>query len=78
MILLVIVAMAAIVACAGYIGYSLTRSSLTGAGANVTRPASGWSAGQARVSLADGFAAPTVTDKAGIHAALTTEGRRTR
>lgn len=78
MILLVIVAMAAIVACAGYIGYNLTRKSLAAPGANVTRPASVWQAGQARVSLAAGPAATAATDKAGTLPALTTEGRRTR
>jgi hypothetical protein len=88
MILLVIVAMAAIVACAGWIGYSLTRNSLTtGAGpterfANVTRAAEVWQADRARVSLAEGSAAvavePTATDTAGTIPALMTEGRRTR
>jgi serine/threonine-protein kinase len=88
MILLVIVAMAAIVACAGWIGYNLTRNSLTtGAGpterfANVTRAAKVWQAGRARVSLAEGSAAvavePTATDTAGTIPALMTEGRRTR
>ena len=88
MILLVIVAMAAIVACAGWIGYSLTRNSLTtGAGpterfANVTRAAEVWQADRARVSLAEGSAAaavePTATDPAGTIPALMTEGRRTR
>jgi len=82
MILLVIVAMAAIVACAGYIGYTLTRNSLNAAPANVTRPAQVWQAGPARVSLAGDTAAPAAdriaTDEAGTFPALTTEGRRTR
>jgi eukaryotic-like serine/threonine-protein kinase len=63
MILLVIVAMAAIVACAGWIGYQWTRKSLTAASANVTRAAVVWQADRARVGL---LRAPT------------TEGRRTR
>jgi serine/threonine-protein kinase len=50
MILLVIVAMAAIVACAGWIGYKLTRNSLT-ASAATTGPAAVWQPDRAR----DGF-----------------------
>jgi serine/threonine-protein kinase len=74
MILLVIVAMAAIVACAGWIGYSLTRKSLTAASDNVARPAQMWQASRARVSLAEDIATGTV----GSLPAHTTEGRRTR
>lgn len=60
MILLVIVAMVAIVACAGWIGYALTRSSLTAASEGVARPVQMWQAGRARVSLADDIATGVV------------------
>ncbi|WP_084557117.1 serine/threonine-protein kinase [Hamadaea tsunoensis] len=75
MILLVFVAMAAIVACAGYIGYSVTRNSVWGgsghidAPQNVTRPAGIWQADSARVKLTE-FRATSPEP--------TTEGRRTR
>jgi serine/threonine-protein kinase len=90
MMLLVFLAMAAIVACAGYIGYTVTRS-LSPSGANhmvghenVTRTAQIWQADSAGVSLAEDFAAPAAgrtatTDTAGSAIlAPRTEGRRTR
>jgi serine/threonine protein kinase len=90
MILLVFVAMAAIVTCAGYIGYQVTRSnSLPGGDGHtspvtkVTRPAKVWQADSARANLAERSTAVAVeaiaTDTAGsLVLTPTSEGRRTR
>lgn len=88
MILLVFVAMAAIVACAGYIGYTVTRTMPGGAGhssqvTNVTRPAEIWQADSARANLAEDPVASAAdkiaNDTAGSQVlAPTSEGRRTR
>ncbi|MEV0267431.1 MAG: protein kinase [Hamadaea sp.] len=89
MILLVFLAMAAIVAIAAFIGYTVTRNTTasgaahTSTVANVTRQANIWQADSARANLAETSAATAVraiaTDTAGSRVlAPTSEGRRTR
>jgi len=89
MILLVFLAMAAIVAIAAFIGYTVTRNTTaSGSGHNsvatkVTRQANVWQADSARANLAEASAATAVeaiaTDTAGsLVLTPTSEGRRTR
>jgi hypothetical protein len=89
MILLVFLAMAAIVAIAAFIGYTVTRNTTASGAAHtstftkVTRQANIWQADSARANPAEASAATAVeaiaTDTAGsLVLTPTSEGRRTR